>query len=118
MDGPFNILGAYTQACGVELQLLAGVPVTVLTQNFLATDTEVHTQSTLGFPPSGYFNIAGEVVYYTGKTVTKFTGLIYDHLFHIPDQTLIVSMTRRIEPSSYELFWSYPWVGNDYDVEL
>lgn len=118
MDGPFNILGAYTQAVGVELELLAGTPVTVLVGNFLASDTEIQVQSALGFPPFGYVRLAGVLVYYGSKTPTRFKDLLFDHLITIPDRTMIRSETRRQLPESYEHFWTMPWFGNDDGVDL
>lgn len=118
MDGPFNTLAAYTHAIGVELELLSGVPVTLLRENFLPTATSILVQSTLGFPPSGYIRVHGVQVYYAGKTPIRFTGLVYDHLISIPNGSLILSNTRKQLPDSYELFWVMPWDGNNNGVEL
>lgn len=118
MDGPFNTLGAYTQALGIELELLAGTPVTVLVGNFASTDTDLQVQSTLGFPPFGYLRIAGLLVYYGAKTPTRFQELQYSHLVTIPDRSYVHSATRKQLPDSYEHFWIMPWFGNDNGVEL
>lgn len=118
MDGPFNVLGATANAFGVQTQLLIGRPVTVLVDNYEASDDHIKVQSTLGFLPQGRLIFPGGVlVYYRGKTPTRFTDLFVDHLKTFPDMTLIVSDTRWTEPDAYKLFWDYPWAGNDYGIE-
>src|SRR5205809_763601 len=39
-------------------------------------DTTASVASTTGFPSSGAISIESEVIYYTGKTGTTFTGLL------------------------------------------
>lgn len=49
---------------------------TVTTQNYNWQDSVLHVESTLGFPESGTINIIdGQVLSYTGKTSTSFTGV-------------------------------------------
>lgn len=118
MDGPFNKIGAYTWAVGVELEVLSGTPVTTLVRNFLATDSYAEVQSTLGFPPSGYVWLGYALVHYSSKTPTRFVGITTTHVYPIPDQTIVYSDTSRQVPDSYELFWEVPWAGNNYGVDV
>lgn len=118
MEGPFNAIGAYTYATGVEVQVLAGVPVTTLVRDFAAGDTWIEVRSTLGFPPAGHIRVGPWAVYYASKTPTRFVDLTYTHLDTLSIQTLVVSRTRKIEPSTYNYFWGMPWEGNDYLIDL
>ncbi len=117
MEGPFNTIGAYTYAVGVELQVLAGVPVTHLVADFVPGATYLRVRSTLGFPPAGYVRGPDGLFYYASKTPTRFQGLTYTTLKALPVQTLLVSEVRRIEPDTYDLFWGMPWAGNDYLID-
>lgn len=114
MDGPFNTLGALTQAIGVELQLLSGTPITALVANFAPGDTILYVQSTLGFPPAGYVRVGSVQVYYDSKTPTRLTDLTYDHLVTVPARSVVRSEHRKLLPDSYELFWEYPWLENNF----
>ena len=52
------------------------VPVT-LTEDILSFEDEINVSNTLGFPNSyGLFKVNNEVITYTGKTATSFTGCI------------------------------------------
>ncbi len=48
---------------------------TVLTADFAAVDVVAFVVSTVGWPTAGVFSIGTEVIAYTGKTVSSFTGL-------------------------------------------
>jgi len=48
---------------------------TSITANISSSDVNVNVTSTAGFPTAGYIKIDNEVIIYTGKTATSFTGL-------------------------------------------
>lgn len=50
--------------------------VALLTESVNTTQTVIPVDSTDGFPSSGYIQIGSEVIQYTGKTATSFTGAI------------------------------------------
>lgn len=115
MDGPFNLIGATTQALGVELELLAGVPVTHLTRDFHLNAAYISVASTLGFPPTGWVTLASDVrVHYGAKSPTRFLDLTSSHLINLPVNTIVVSDVRAILPVTYGLFWDFPWAGNNF----
>jgi hypothetical protein len=69
-----SLLAALTGTLGDEMARLLGRPTTRLRQALNLSATTIHVESTYGFPTSGNLNVNGEVISYTGKTSTTFTG--------------------------------------------
>jgi hypothetical protein len=65
--------------CGFILQLAmageTGFRTSPLTAAIGTSDTTITAQSTAGFLSSGYGSIGNEIVYWSGKTATTFTGV-------------------------------------------
>ena len=66
----------YTGTLNDEQMVIANCSdfITTLTSDISASDTTINVASTTGFPVAGYILISGEMVQYTSKTGTSFTG--------------------------------------------
>jgi hypothetical protein len=75
------VLNKITQYTPSNIKYNAGYPSinelgSVLVNSMTTTGTTIQISSTSRFPSSGYLIIEGEIISYTGKTSTNFTGVI------------------------------------------
>lgn len=68
---------------------------TALTASVAAADTEVEVVTTAGWPTPGIVSVGKEIIFYTGKTGTEFTGLTRGF-----DGTLTPALHTLIDPAT------------------
>lgn len=71
----FGIFWLVGTIFGASMEGATGVAATSLSSPITATDTTLTVSSTRDFPAAGVVTVDEEVIAYTGKTATTFTGL-------------------------------------------
>ena len=101
------VLSTMLYAFGATIREVGGRPTMALAADVLEGASELTLSSVLGLPSSSWLWVGGYELQYVDLDTNLGKVLLNKPLFkNFPRGTPVVSSTRRILPTAYELFWA------------